>query len=120
MRNATEVFAARREDVDHHRTFRACGRRVRRVRRDAPGPAGSELAVFVADSEINPSLEDDPELLVLVAVLGDDGAGIELDHAHRDPRTVNGARRDALPDLLRSDRAEIGKSGQRLLPRRKM
>jgi hypothetical protein len=35
------------------------------------------------------SAEADPDLLVLVAVLGNDAPGVELDHAERDPIAVH-------------------------------
>ena len=118
-RQVAKVFTRRREDVDHDRTLRAGDRLVGRARRDAPRPAGAELATLVADAEVDCAAEDDPELLVVVAVLGDDRARFELYDAQGDSLAVNRACRDALPDLLGSEGGEIGERAQRRLPRRK-
>jgi hypothetical protein len=64
-------------------------------------------------------LEDDAELLVLVAVLRSDCAGVELDDGQRDSLAVDAAGRDALPDLLGRDRGEVVECAQRRRPRRK-
>ena len=64
--------AGRREEVEHAGAVRACFGSVRRVRRDLPGLAGAELALLVADAEADRAAQDEPELLVVVAVrLGD-------------------------------------------------
>jgi hypothetical protein len=75
---------------------------------------------LVADAERDRSSQDDPKLLVRVAVLGGDRTGIELDDGQRDAFAVDATGRDALPDLLRRDRGEIVEGAQRRRPRRKM
>jgi hypothetical protein len=49
------------------------------MRGDAPRLARSDLAGLVADRESEGAEQDHPQLLVLVAVLGDGGARLELD-----------------------------------------
>jgi hypothetical protein len=90
------------------------------VSRDHSRLPGAELALLVADAKGDRASKDDAELLVLVAVLGGDGAGLELDDSQRDSLAVNAARSDALPDLLRRDRGEVVEGAQRRRPRRKM
>ena len=70
-----------REEVEHAGAVRARLGAVRRVRGDLPGLAGAELALLVADAEAERAAEDEPELLVVVAVLLGDRARLELDDA---------------------------------------
>jgi hypothetical protein len=119
-RHHPEVLAGRREDVDHDAPFRTGGRLVRGVPGNAPGLAGTKLALLVGDPEGDRALEDDAELFVLVTVLGGDGAGVELDDGQGNSLAVDAASGDALPDLLRRDRGEIVEGAQRRRPRRKM
>jgi hypothetical protein len=93
---------------------------VRGVPGNAPRLAGAELALLGADSEGDRPFEDDAELLVLVAVRGGDGTGLQLDDGQRESLAVDGTCRDALPDLLRCDRGEDVEGAQRRRPRRKM
>ena len=73
--------ARRREEIEDARAVRAGLGAVRRVRGDLPGLPWAELALLVADAEADRTAEDEAELLVLVAVLLGDGAGLELDDA---------------------------------------
>jgi hypothetical protein len=77
------------------------------VRGDEPRPARSQLLPFVRDPEVNRAAEDDAELLVRVAVLGDDRAGIELDDAQRQLLAVERPRGDSVPDPLRRDLGKV-------------
>ena len=56
---------------------------VRRVLRDPPRPARAQISNLVPDPERHGAADDHAELLVLVAVLRDDAARIELDHGER-------------------------------------
>src|SRR5207237_902733 len=94
--------------LDQHRAVRAGFDRVGNVRKDAPRPTGPEFACLAADLEAQPSLEQDPELLVFMRVLGQDGIGIQLDQSEREPIAVNRSAENSFPDLLRSERADLG------------
>src|SRR5207248_3305107 len=73
-----------------------------------PRAPRSKLASLVADPKAERAAEHDPELLVLVPVLGHDRAGIQLDGAERDPLAVHGSNGRSGPDLLRGDGREVG------------
>ena len=74
---------------------------MKRARGDLPRLSRAELALLVTDAEADRAAQDDPELLVLVAVLLGDRARLELDDRERQPLAVDGARRDPSPDLAR-------------------
>ena len=57
---------------------------------------------------VSEPLEHHAELLVLVAVLGNGHARIELDERERDALAVHGTAEDAVPDPLRLNPAEVG------------
>src|SRR6187551_1076723 len=94
------VISRRHEHVDHDRTFRPDLDLVRDVAGNRPRVAGAELAGLVTDTEDDRSTQTHSELLVLMLVLGDVALGVELDHAERDPFTVDDAAVDACPDAL--------------------
>ena len=75
----------------------------------SPGPSSRGL---VADPELAGPGDQDPELLVLVAVLRDDAAGIELDEPEGEPLAVHDAARDSIPDLLRLNLARLFEGAQ--------
>jgi hypothetical protein len=95
----------RRVGVDHDRAVWAGMHLVRRVRRNRPGVPRPQLPRLVSDPELAGPGDQDPELLVLVAVLWDDAAGIELDEPEGKPLAMHDATRDPIPDLLRLDLA---------------
>jgi hypothetical protein len=66
---------------------------------DRPRLAGAEVARLLGDAEAERSGEDEAELLVLVPVLGDVRAGIELDDREREPLAVRDACGHRLPHL---------------------
>ena len=70
-------------------------------------PPGRELALLVADPETHRAAQHEAELLVVVAVLPDDGAGVELDDRDRQPLAVHRAGEDPVPHLLRRQRGGI-------------
>lgn len=80
---------------------------MRCARVDAPHLARPEGSLIFSDPERERPAKDEPELLVLMAVLGHDGAGIELDDRKRDLLTVHGAGEDPLEELLRLDSLEV-------------
>ena len=96
-----------REDVDDDGPLGPRDRHVRRVRRNHVGRARAELAPLVADMEVERSVQDEAELLIVVAVLGGDRAWVELDDRERQPLPVDGAGRDRLPHLAGSDRLDV-------------
>jgi hypothetical protein len=114
-----EVAPRRREDVDDDRTLGSGNGLVRSARRNAPRCAGAQLAALLSDPELQRAAQENPELLVLVAVLTNDRAGVEFDDRQGDPLPVNGAGDDPVPDLLGRDRGELAERAQRRLPRRK-
>jgi hypothetical protein len=67
---------------------------------DAPIPAGPKGAAFFADAEADAAEDEHADLLVLVAVLGDDRIGLKFDHAQGEALAMDGACNDAIPDLL--------------------
>jgi hypothetical protein len=71
---------------------------VRDVRRDRPRRARDGVARLVADAEAHRPRQQQPNLFVLVRVLRDDGARVELDDAQRQPVAPDCARDDARPD----------------------
>ena len=83
---------------------------VRCVRWDPPRSARAEISSLVADPERHRPADDQPELLVLVAVLRDDAVGIELDHGERAEVSFDGTRDDAIPDSNRSNAGEVVES----------
>jgi hypothetical protein len=104
------VVSRRREHIDDDGTIRTDVDFVRRVWRDPPGSTGAEIANLAADAKRERSLEDDAELLVLVAVLRDHALWIELDHRKTDAITVHGTSENAFPD---SERVGSGKIVER-------
>jgi hypothetical protein len=72
---------------------------VRHVGRDRPGLPGPEHPRLVSDAEGQRAGDDDPELLVLVLVFGNDRVWVELDDGERLPLAVHRARDNGLPDL---------------------
>ena len=85
---------------------------VRRVRRDRPCVPRAKLPGLVADPKRAGSGDQDPELLVLVAVLRDDAPRFELDQAEREPLAVDDAARDSLPDPLGLELARFFEGAQ--------
>ena len=92
------VLARRGEDVDDDRPLRTDVHLVRDVRRDVPHAALRELTLLLTDPERDGSADDQPELLVRMAVLGHDAVRLELDDRERAVTTDDGARDDAVPD----------------------
>jgi hypothetical protein len=103
------VVADRREHFDQHRAVGTDHHRMRNIGEDPPHSAGPDVARLAADLEVEPSLEQDADLFVLVRVLGHDGVRVELDQAERDPLAMDAAADDSFPDLLRPERANLGK-----------
>jgi hypothetical protein len=101
------VRASGCEDIDDDGAIRARVDLVRRVRRDAPRSAWAQLANLAADPKGERSLEDDAELLVLVAVLWDYAPWIELDYGKAEAITFHGASENAFPDSKRMSSREI-------------
>jgi 3-mercaptopropionate dioxygenase len=85
---------------------------VRSVGRNHVHSTRLELAALVADAEQERSLEHEAELLVLVAVLGDDAAGVELDDTERDSLPLHHAAENPIPDLLRRHGADLVERAQ--------
>ena len=54
------------------------------------------------------------ELLVLVRVLGDDRARVELDHGQRDPLAVHGSGGDPVPDRERPELRYLAERARRI------
>src|SRR5205085_10507794 len=81
--------------------------KVRSVRRYAPGPARLERLLLRAHAEADGSAQDDPELLVLVAVLRQLRVRLDLDDRERHAAAVEGAREVPRRELPGRDRAEI-------------
>ena len=75
---------------------------------DAPRPARLDPARLVADPELEPAGDEDADLLVLVAVLGDDAVRVELDHREGHALALDHAAGDAVPDALGVEGLEIG------------
>src|SRR5439155_12778022 len=107
------VVAHRREDLDDQRSFGTDDDRVRHVREAPPRRSGPELTCLTADRERDRALEEDAHLLVGVRVLGDDGAGIELEQAQGHPLAMDRATDDPVPDLLRPERGDVGEDAHR-------
>jgi hypothetical protein len=85
---------------------------VRCICGDAPGLARPELPLLLGDAKDERAGEDDSELFVLVPMLGDDGARIELDDRQRDPLAVDDAAEDSVPDLLRRNCSDVVEGAQ--------
>ena len=96
-----------REHVDDDCALGARDRHVRRVRRNDVGRARAELTALVADPELERPVQDEPELLVVVAVFGGDRAWVELHDGERQPLPVDGAGRNRFPHLAGSDRVDV-------------
>ena len=62
-------------------------------------PPGSRSRVSSPTRNETRAAQHHPELLVVVAVLGYDGRGLELDHGEADALAVHGARDGPVPDL---------------------
>ncbi len=103
-RRVAPLVACRREDIDHDGAVRAHLHVVRNIARNRPDIPGSELARFLSNPEAERPAQAHPELLVFVAVLGNDAAGVELHHAERGPVAVDEASVDTLPDPLQLER----------------
>ncbi len=101
------VLAHGREDVQHDRASGAGVHLVRDVGWDAPGAAGYEVACLVVDAERHGSAKHHPELLVVVAVLGNDAQGLELDDCKAAALALDRACNDAVPDAERLQRGKI-------------
>src|SRR4051794_32445171 len=108
---AAPVVARRAERLDDDGSVGPGDHLVGDVAEDPPAPARPQLLPLAADDEDGAALEEDPDLLVLVAVLGDDGAGLELDERQRDPVADDGAAVDALPDTALVGCREIPERG---------
>jgi GNAT superfamily N-acetyltransferase len=105
---ASPVRPRRSEHVEHDRTLRAGAHHcVRHVRRNGVGPASRQIPHLVADPKRERPAEDDAELLVLVAVLGDDARRLELDDGEVQALAFDGPRDDPLPDLERLQSGEV-------------
>jgi len=112
------ILPDRCEDVDHDRAVGAGVHLVRRVRRNRPRIPWPQLPLLVADPELTGPGDQDPELLVLVTVLRDDAAGVELDETEGEPLAVHDAARDSVPDLLRLNLARFFEGAQEaIVPR---
>jgi len=107
------IAAYRCEHVDHDRALRACLDGVRSVGWDPPHSAGTKVPRLVADPKRDRPGQDDAQLFVLVPVLRDDAARIELDDAHRYLLAVDHAAGDAVPDLLGCDCGDVVEGAQR-------
>src|SRR5207247_2488934 len=81
---------------------------------DAPGRAGPKRSRLAADREGHRALEQHADLLVRVGVLGNDGAGVELQHAQGDALAVDRAPDDPIPDPLGAERADVGEGAHRI------
>ena len=77
------------------------------VGRDVPRTAGTEIPGLVSYAEAHRSTDDEPELLVVVAVLGHPAAGIELDDGEGHPVAVHHAGENAVPDSQRTEVCEV-------------
>ena len=74
---------------------------------DAVGVAGAERSLLVPDAQRHRAAQDQPELLVGVAVLGHGGAGIELDHGQGEALAVDRAGQHPVEQGLWPDRGEF-------------
>ena len=72
-----------------------------------------ELARLVADPERHRAADHHSELLVLVAVLSRNRAGVELDDAERQALTVDEARVDPVSDPPEGELAQIVEGAHR-------
>src|SRR5262249_10819821 len=90
--------------------------RVRNVGEDLPGPAGTECARLAADREGHRAREQDADLLRLVAVLGNDRAGIELDQPERHAHAVYRTGNDPRPDLPGGEVGDVRDGAQASFP----
>jgi len=79
---------------------------VRAAGGDAPDSARPQGSRFVSDSKDNRPLDHDPELLVVVLVLGQFGPGLHLNDCQREPLAVDGASEIAFCEQLRWDRMQ--------------
>jgi GNAT superfamily N-acetyltransferase len=80
---------------------------VRHVRRNGVGPASLQIPHLVPDPKGERPAEDDTELLVVVAVLGDDARRLELDDGEVEALAFDVPGDDALPDLERLQSGEV-------------
>src|SRR6476469_8252681 len=103
----TPVVTGRDENVEDDGAFRSDVHLVRNVGRDRPGASRPEVESLVSHAKREGAAQADPDLLVLVLVLRYVAPRIELDHAERDPLTVQDTDVDAFPDLLELERGEI-------------
>ena len=113
------IGARRHEHVDHDRAVRADLHLVRDVGRDRPRRSGRELTALVANPKHERPVQADPQLLVLVPMLGNDAVGIELDHAEGDLLAVNDAAVHAVPDPLEVERGKVIERAHRPEPSRR-
>src|ERR1700730_671882 len=94
------------EDIGDGASLRACDRVVRNVAWDDVSVAGPELALLASDSHRDDAGDHEPQLLVLMVVLRENRARIEVDHGHRHAFAFHGARSDAVPNPVRAKPAE--------------
>src|SRR6266568_1394601 len=107
LRVCAPVCSRRREDVDDDGARFATDDGVRAAGGDAPDSAPPQRSHLVSDSKDNRPLDHDPELLVVVLVLGQSGPGLHLNNCQRQPLAVNGASEIASREQLRRDRMQI-------------
>ena len=98
------------------RTFRPDGDLMVDAGRDAPRPAGPELADLVADREVSAPGDAQAELLVLVLVPGHDRVRRELDERERDPFPFDPTTAHGLaPQIDHGQRREIDEVAHEVL-----
>src|SRR5205823_1361366 len=78
------VVADRTEALDEDGTVRPGSHLVGDIAQDPPAPARPDRASLLADDELGAPFQQDPELLVRMAVRRHDRARIELDEHERD------------------------------------
>src|SRR5947209_529316 len=95
------VLADRVEDVEHTAEAALRPRGVRHAARNLEAVPGGQPVLDAVDRQDEHAVEDEPELLVLVAVRADVRARLELDHVqhHRvaEERLHADARRELVP-----------------------
>jgi len=105
---AVPVGARRGERLQHDRAVGTRFDLVGDVAQNPPAVAGADVASLVPDPEAQRAGDADAELLVVVAVLGNDTARRQLDQGHGHPLALDDPPDHALPDLHGLGVGEVG------------